>query len=157
MIKSTVSAKTSDIKRDWFLIDATDLVVGRLSSIIAFYLMGKHKAIYTPHIDCGDNIVVINAEKVKFTGNRKMIQQKYFRHTGFPGGIKEATAKTVLEGEHPERVILKGVERMLPKTKLGRQMIKKLQVYKGDMNPHSAQKLQTLNVAEMNVKNKRGA
>ncbi len=154
--KSTVSVKNPEVKRDWYVIDATGLVDGRLASVIAFYLMGKHKPIYTPHVDCGDYIVVINAEKVALTGARKPIQLKYFHHTEHPGGIKEVDAKTVLAGKHPERVIEKAVERMLPKTKLGRAMIGKLFVYAGANHKHSAQNPVVLDVAEMNSKNKRG-
>ncbi len=156
LTKSTVSIKNTEVKRDWFVIDATDLVDGRLASIIAFYLMGKHKPIYTPHVDCGDYVIVINAEKVALTGNRKLLQLKYFHHTGFPGGIKEINAKDTLSGKHPERVIQKAVERMLPKTKLGRQMIKKLFVYAGSEHKHMAQNPVNLDIAGMNSKNKRG-
>ncbi|MDR2934192.1 MAG: 50S ribosomal protein L13 [Rickettsiales bacterium] len=155
--KSTVSVKNPEVKRDWYLIDATDLVDGRLASVVAFYLMGKHKPIYTPHVDCGDYIVIINAEKVALTGARKPLQLKYFHHTMFPGGIKEIDAKSVLLGKHPERVIEKAVERMMPKTKLGREMIKKLFVYSGANHKHSAQNPIALDVAKMNSKNKRGA
>lgn len=157
LTKSTISIKKPEVKRDWFLIDATDLIDGRLASVIAFYLMGKHKPIYTPHVDCGDYIVVVNAEKVALTGMRKPLQLKYFHHTGFPGGIKEINAKDTLSGKHPERVIVKAVERMLPKTKLGRQMIKKLFVYAGNDHKHIAQNPIQLDVVKMNSKNKRGA
>lgn len=157
LTKSTISIKNAEVKRDWFVIDATDLVDGRLASVIAFYLMGKHKSIYTPHVDCGDYIIVINAEKIALTGGRKPLQLKYFHHTGFPGGIKEVSAKDTLSGKYPERVIIKAVERMLPKTKLGRQMMKKLFVYSGMEHKHSAQNPVKLDVAKMNSKNKRGA
>jgi large subunit ribosomal protein L13 len=154
--KSTVSAKPAEIEKKWLLIDAEGLVVGRLATIIANRLRGKHKAIYTPHVDCGDNVVVINADKVRFTGN-KLTDKVYYRHTGYPGGIKEAVAGKVLEGRFPERVLEKAVERMVPRGPLGRQQMKNLRVYAGPEHPHAAQNPEVLDVASMNRKNKVGA
>jgi large subunit ribosomal protein L13 len=155
-MKTTVSAKPADIEKKWLLIDADGLVVGRLASIIANRLRGKHKAIYTPHVDCGDNVIVINADKVRFTG-RKLTQKMYYRHTGYPGGIKEVRADKVLEGRFPERVLEKAVERMVPRGPLGRQQMRSLRIYKGAEHPHVAQSPEVLDVAGMNRKNKVGA
>ncbi len=155
-MKTTVSAKPADIEKKWILIDADGLVVGRLASIIANRLRGKHKAIYTPHVDCGDNVIVINADKVRFTG-RKLTQKMYYRHTGYPGGIKEVRADKVLEGRFPERVLEKAVERMVPRGPLGRQQMRNLRIYKGTEHPHVAQAPEVLDVAGMNRKNKVGA
>lgn len=152
----TFSAKPSDVEHQWFVVDADGLVLGRLASIVANRLRGKHKPYFTPHIDCGDNIVVINAEKVRLTGD-KLKQKTYYRHTGYPGGIKSITAAKVLESKHPERVILKAVERMIPKGPLGRQVMGKLRVYTGSEHPHEAQQPQVLDIASMNAKNKRSA
>lgn len=152
----TFSAKPSEIEHQWFVIDADGLVLGRLASIVATRLRGKHKPYFTPHLDCGDNIVVINAEKVRLTGD-KLKQKTYYRHTGYPGGIKSITAAKVLESKHPERVVLKAVERMIPKGPLGRQVMGKLRVYAGSEHPHEAQQPQVLDVASMNAKNKRSA
>ncbi len=152
----TYSAKPSDVDKKWFVIDADGVVLGRLASIIATRLRGKHKPTFTPHIDCGDNIVVINADKVKLTG-RKLADKKYYWHTGYPGGIKERTAGAVLAGKHPERVVIKAVERMISRNPLGRQQMRKLHVYAGSDHPHEAQKPETLDVAAMNPKNKRSA
>lgn len=148
----TFSAKPADIEKKWVVIDATGLVVGRLATIIATRLKGKHKAIYTPHVDCGDNIVVINADKVVLTG-RKRDDKVYYHHTGFPGGIKERTAKFILEGRFPERVVEKAVERMLARGPLGRKLMGNLRVYKGASHPHEAQQPETLDVASLNRKN----
>lgn len=152
----TYSAKPTDVDRKWFIVDAEDLVLGRLAVIVADRLRGKHKAMFTPHIDCGDNVVIINAEKVHLTGNKRA-DKVYYWHTGYPGGIKSRTAGAILDGEHPERVIMKAVQRMLPKTKLGRQQITKLKVYSGPNHPHEAQSPEMLDVAAMNSKNKRSA
>ena len=149
-------AKTADVEKKWLLIDAKGLVVGRLASLIALRLRGKHKVTFTPHIDCGDNIIVINADKVVFTG-RKREQKIYFHHTGYPGGIKERSAEFILDGRFPERVVEKAVERMLPRGPLGRQQLGNLRVYKGDKHPHEAQTPVTLDVAAMNSKNVRVA
>jgi len=150
------SAKPTEVEKKWFVIDAEGLVLGRLASVIAMRLRGKHKPIFTPHIDCGDNIIVINAEKVKLTG-RKLNDKKYYWHTGFPGGIKDRSAGQILSGAHPERVVMKAVERMLPKGILGRQQLKKLHVYAGTEHKHEAQQPEVLDVAAMNSKNKRSA
>lgn len=150
---TTVSAKPGEVSRDWFVIDADGLVLGRLASQIAMRLRGKHKPAYTPHVDCGDHIVVVNAEKVVLTGNAKADVKTYYRHTGYPGGVKGVTARKVLDGDHPERVIEKAVERMMPKTKLARAAIKKLHVYGGPDHTHAAQQPQPLDIASMNVKN----
>lgn len=150
---STISAKPGEVAREWVLIDADGLVLGRLASLIAMRLRGKHKAAYTPHVDCGDHIVVVNADKVAMTGNAKRDVKTYYRHTGYPGGIKGVTARQVLDGPFPERVIEKAVERMMPKTKLARAAMKKLHVYGGPEHKHDAQQPQPLDVASLNVKN----
>lgn len=152
----TYSAKPSEVEKKWFVIDAEDLVLGRMASQISMRLRGKHKAMYTPHIDCGDNIIVINAEKVKLTG-RKMTDKKFYWHTGHPGGIKERTMDQILGGQHPERVVIKAVERMISRSPLGRDQMKKLHVYAGAEHPHAAQNPEVLDVAAMNPKNKRSA
>ncbi len=150
----TYSAKPSDIERAWCVIDAEGLVLGRLAAVIASRLRGKHKPLFTPHIDCGDNIIVINAEKVRLTG-RKRADKVYYWHTGYPGGIKSTTAERILDGKHPERVLIKAVERMISRNPLGRAQMRKLHVYKGAEHPHRAQKPEVLDVAAMNPKNKR--
>lgn len=152
----TYSARPDDVEKKWFVIDAEDVVLGRLASQIALRLRGKHKTMYTPHIDCGDNIIVVNAEKVKLTG-RKAEQKTYYWHTGHPGGIKERKAGQVLDGKHPERVVQKAVERMISRNPLGRQQMRKLHVYAGAEHPHAAQNPEVLDVAGMNPKNKRSA
>jgi large subunit ribosomal protein L13 len=152
MFGKTYSAKAAEIDKKWVLIDAKGLVVGRLASIIADRLRGKHKPSYTPHIDDGDNIIVINADQVVLTG-RKLQKKVYYHHTGYPGGIKERTAKFILEGRFPERVVEKAVERMLPRGPLGRQQFGNLRVYKGAEHPHAAQQPVELNVGAMNSKN----
>ncbi len=156
MFGKTHSTKTADIEKKWVVIDATGLVVGRLASVIALRLRGKHKPTFTPHMDDGDNIVVVNADKVVFTG-RKKEQKVYFHHTGYPGGIKERTAKFILDGRFPERVVEKAVERMLPRGPLGRKQLGNLRVYKGAEHPHEAQAPVSLDVAGMNAKNARRA
>lgn len=156
MFGKTHSTKTADIEKKWVVIDATGLVVGRLASVIALRLRGKHKPTFTPHMDDGDNIVVVNADKVVFTG-RKKEQKVYFHHTGYPGGIKERTAKFILDGRFPERVVEKAVERMLPRGPLGRKQLGNLRVYKGADHPHEAQAPVSLDVAGMNAKNARRA
>ncbi|MFT0861796.1 50S ribosomal protein L13 [Ancylobacter sp. G4_0304] len=148
----TFSAKPADVVKKWVVIDASGLVVGRLATIIATRLKGKHKPTYTPHVDCGDNIVVINAEKVVLTG-AKRDDKVYYHHTGFPGGIKERTAKFILEGRFPERVVEKAVERMLARGPLGRKLMGNLRVYKGASHPHEAQQPEVLDVAALNRKN----
>jgi large subunit ribosomal protein L13 len=148
----TFSLKTADIQKKWIVIDAEGLVVGRLASIVAMRLRGKHKPTYTPHMDCGDNVVVINADKVKFTG-RKREQKVYYHHTGYIGGIKERSAKSILEGRFPERIVEKAVERMLPRGPLFRQILGNLRVYKGSEHPHTAQQPEMLDVGALNRKN----
>ena len=150
----TYSAKPSDIERAWCVIDAEGLVLGRLAAVIATRLRGKHKPLFTPHVDCGDNIIVINAEKVRLTG-RKRADKVYYWHTGYPGGIRSTTAERILNGKHPERVLIKAVERMISRNPLGRAQMRKLHVYKGTEHPHAAQKPEVLDVAAMNPKNKR--
>ena len=152
----TYSAKPSDVEKKWFVVDAEDVVLGRLASVIAIRLRGKHKPLYTPHIDCGDNIIVVNAGKVKLTG-RKIEHKTYYWHTGYPGGIKSRTAGAILSGKHPERVVAKAVERMISRNPLGRQQMRKLHVYAGAEHPHQAQNPEILDVAAMNPKNKRSA
>ncbi len=151
----TYSAKPADIEKKWVLIDAQDVVLGRLASVIATRLRGKHKPTFTPHMDCGDNVVVINAEKVRITG-RKKEQSTFFWHTGYPGGIKGRTWGKILEGSHPERVIENAVRRMISRNSvLGRSLMGNLRVYAGAEHPHEAQKPEVLDVAAMNPKNKR--
>jgi large subunit ribosomal protein L13 len=152
----TYAAKPADVDKKWVMIDAQGLVVGRLASIIALRLRGKHKPTYTPHVDCGDNVVVVNAEKVVLTG-RKLQQKVYRHHTGHIGGIKERSAKFIIEGRFPERIVEKAVERMLPRGPLGRVQLGNLRVYKGPENPHAAQSPEKLDVGAMNRKNKRSA
>ena len=150
----TFSARPSDIEKKWWLIDADGLVLGRLATIVAKYLRGKHKTTFTPHMDCGDNIVVINAEKVKLTGSKRTAKT-YYWHTGYPGGIKSRTADKILDGAPPERVIKKAVERMITRGPLGRKQMGNLRVYGGTEHPHEAQQPEALDIAAMNIKNKR--
>lgn len=153
-VMKTYSAKPTDIEKKWLLVDAEGLVLGRLAALIADRLRGKHKPTYTPHMDCGDHIVVVNAEKVALTGNKK--RNSVFRwYTGFPGGLKERSKGAILEGRHPERVIQKAVERMVPRGPLGRRIMGHLKVYKGPSHPHEAQQPLPLDIAAMNRKNKR--
>ncbi len=152
----TYSAKPSEVERGWYLIDADGVVLGRLASQVANRLRGKHKPIFTPHIDCGDNIIIVNAEKVALTGNKRA-DKIYYRHTGYPGGIKQNTAGQILEGKNPERVVIKAVERMISRNPLGRAQMRKLHVYCGPDHPHEAQKPEILDIAAMNPKNKRSA
>ena len=153
---TTYSAKPAEVEKKWVLIDGTGLVVGRLASLVALRLRGKHKPTYTPHVDCGDNVIVVNAEKVVLTG-RKVQQKVYRHHTGHIGGIKERTAKFILEGKFPQRVVEKAVERMLPRGPLGRRQLGNLRVYKGPDHPHAAQQPEPLDIAAMNRKNTRSA
>ena len=153
---STYSAKAADIEKKWVLIDAKGLVVGRLASIVALRLRGKHKPTYTPHVDDGDNVVIVNADKIVLTG-RKREQKVYRHHTGYIGGIKERTAKYILEGRFPERIVEKAVQRMLPHGPLGRKQFGNLRVYKGPDHPHAAQQPEPLDIAAMNRKNARSA
>jgi large subunit ribosomal protein L13 len=152
----TYSAKPSEVEKKWLLIDAEGLVLGRLASIIATRLRGKHKPMYTPHIDCGDNVIVINAEKVGLTG-KKLTDKIFYWHTGYPGGIKSRTAEKILGGNYPERMIMKAVQRMIPRGPLGREQFSNLRVYAGPEHPHAAQNPEVLDVASMNSKNVRSA
>ena len=151
---STYTAKPDDITKKWVLIDATDLVVGRLASLVALRLRGKHLPTYTPNMDMGDNVIVINAEKVKLTG-AKLDQRKFYWHTGHPGGIKERSQRELLNGRFPERVLENAVRRMIPSGPLGRQQMKNLRVYAGDKHPHEAQSPVVVDIASMNSKNVR--
>jgi large subunit ribosomal protein L13 len=138
----TYTARAEDIEREWFLVNAEGKTLGRLASEIAKVLRGKHKPIYTPHLDCGDYVIVVNAEKVRVTG-RKLDQKMYYRHTGYPGGIKSISLRNQLQ-KHPDRVLQAAVRGMLPKNRLGRKMLKKLKVYAGDSHPHQAQQPKVL-------------
>lgn len=152
----TYSMKASEIDKKWYVVDAEGLVLGRMAAIIANMLRGKHKPSYTPHMDCGDHVIVINAEKVALTGNKRD-GKIYYWHTGYPGGIKERTAGKILEGKHPERIVIKAVQRMLPRGSLGRQQLSNLKVCVGPDHPHAAQQPEVLDIASMNSKNKRSA
>ncbi len=154
-MKQTLSIKPSEVQKKWYLIDAEDLVLGRMASIVAKILRGKHKTSFTPHVDCGDYVVIINAEKVHLTG-KKLSDKVYYRHTGHPCGIKRITAGKVIEGAHPERVIIKAVERMITRNPLGRKQMTNLRVYAGETHPHVAQNPEVLDIASMNKKNVRG-
>ena len=151
---TTYSAKPAEVTKKWVLIDGEGLVVGRLASIVANRLRGKHLPTFTPHVDMGDNVIVINAEKVKFTG-RKRERREFFWHTGHPGGIKSRTMGQILDGRHPERVLIKAVERMVPRGPLGRQQMSNLRVYAGPAHPHAGSQPEVLDVAALNPKNKR--
>lgn len=151
---ATYSAKLSDIQRRWYVIDAEDVVLGRLAALVATRLRGKHKPMYTPHLDCGDHVIVINADKVRLTG-RKREQEMFYWHTGYPGGLKSRSMAQILDGRFPERVVTKAVERMVPRNPLGRQVMRKLKVYRGPDHPHAAQKPELLDLAQLNPKNKR--
>ena len=150
----TYSATPADIEKKWVVIDAQDLVLGRLAVIVADLLRGKHKTTFTPHMDCGDNVIVINADKVHLTG-RKRTDKRYHWHTGYVGGIKTRTPQEILEGKHPERVVLKAVQRMLPRGPLGRQQFSNLRVYSGAEHPHEAQQPEALDVRALSPKNSR--
>ena len=150
----TYSAKPSEIEKKWWIIDAEGLILGRLATIVAMYLRGKHKPTFTPHMDCGDNIIIVNAEKVRLTGSKRTAKT-YYWHTGYPGGIKSRTADKILDGVHPERVIQKAVQRMITRGPLGRVQMGNLKVYGGSEHPHEAQQPETLDVGAMNAKNKR--
>lgn len=155
MLKTTQTLKPSELDKRWVVIDADGLVLGRLASIIAQRLRGKHKPQFTPHMDCGDHVVVVNAEKVKLTG-KKLDQAVFYYHTGFPGGIKGRTARERLNSAHPERVIEKAVERMITRGPLQRKQMGHLHVYAGGAHPHDGQQPTSLDVGAMNTKNKRG-
>ena len=154
--KVTRSIKPAEVEKKWHLIDAEGLVVGRLAVIVANHLRGKHKPSFTPHVDCGDHVVVVNVDKVAFTGNKRD-EKTYYKHTGYAGGIKEVTADKVLDGRFPERVLEKAVERMIPRGPLGRQQMRNLRIFKGTEHPHGAQNPEVLDIASMNRKNKVGA
>lgn len=143
-----------DLKKKWVLIDADGVILGRLAASIALILRGKHRPTFTPSVDCGDNVIVINAEKVRMTG-KKADDKIFYYHTGYPGGIKERTRAKILAGQHPERVIQKAVERMMPRGPLGRRQMGNLKVYKGGEHPHAAQNPAALDFAARNPKNKR--
>ena len=149
----TFSAKPADIEKKWIIIDAEGVVLGRLASIVAMRLRGKHKPTFTPHMDMGDNVIIINAEKVQMTGNKR--QENFYWHTGHPGGIKDRTYGQILEGEHPERVVTLAVKRMLPGNRLSRQQMTNLRVYAGSEHPHEAQSPEVVDVKSMNSKNTR--
>ena len=148
----TYSQKPREVDRKWFIVDAEGLVLGRLATIVAMRLRGKHKPTFTPHVDCGDNIIVINAEKVGLTGNKRN-DKIYYWHTGHPGGIKSRTADKILDGQHPERVVIKAIERMISRNPLGRAQMRKLHVYAGTEHPHDAQKPEPLDIGGMSPKN----
>ncbi|MCR9086576.1 MAG: 50S ribosomal protein L13 [Rhodobacteraceae bacterium] len=150
----TYTATPADIEKKWIIIDAEGVVLGRLASIVAMRLRGKHKASFTPHMDMGDNVIVINAGKVQLTGNKRA-DKTYYRHTGYPGGIRSTTAGKILDGAHPERVVEKAVQRMLPGNKLSRKQFSNLRVYSGTEHPHEAQQPEVLDVKSMNKKNTR--
>jgi large subunit ribosomal protein L13 len=153
---TTFSAKPAEIEKKWVMIDAKGLIVGRLATIVARRLRGKHLPIFTPHVDCGDNVIIVNAEHVVFTG-KKREKKIYQRHTGHIGGIKERTAKSIFEGKFPQRILEKAVERMLPHGPLGRRQLGNLRVYAGPDHPHAAQNPEPLDIAAMSRKNTRGA
>ena len=155
-MKTTKPALPYEVEKKWIIVDADGLVVGRMASIIANILRGKHKPSFTPHVDCGDNVIIINADKVRFTGN-KLKDKVYYKHTGYAGGIKAITAAKVLEGKFPERVLEKAVERMIPRGPLGRQQMRNLRLFSGTEHPHAAQNPEVLDIASMNRKNKVGA
>ncbi|ASY43300.1 MAG: 50S ribosomal protein L13 [Sphingobium sp.] len=156
LMKTTKSATPATVEKKWVLIDAEGLVVGRLASTVANILRGKHKPSFTPHVDCGDNVIIINAGKVKFTG-KKLTDKVYYKHTGYAGGIKETTPAKILEGRFPERVLEKAIERMIPRGPLGRQQMRNLRVFGGAEHPHEAQNPEVLDFASRNRKNKVGA
>ncbi len=151
----TYSAKPADIEKKWVLIDAEGLVLGRLAALVATRLRGKHKPIFTPHMDCGDNVIIINADKIQLTG-KKLTDKKYYWHTGYPGGIKERSAQKMLESKTPDKVVRLAVQRMLPRGPLGYQQMSNLKVYCGTDHPHEAQQPEALDVASLNSKNRRG-
>jgi len=152
----TYSAKPADVEKTWYVVDAENVVLGRLAAKVASVLRGKHKPTFTPHVDCGDNVIVVNADKVKLTG-KKRSKKIYHWHTGYPGGIKDRTADEILAGRFPERVVTKAVERMIPKGPLGRRQVGNLRVYAGSDHPHHAQQPQQLDIGAMNSKNRRSA
>ncbi len=152
----TFSAKPADIDKKWLIVDAEGVVLGRLAAVVAGRLRGKHKATFTPHMDMGDNVIVVNAEKVQITG-RKLTQKRYYRHTGYPGGIRSLTAEQVLGSKFPQRMVEKAIERMMPGGPLSRKQLSNLRVYAGAEHPHEAQQPEALDVRAMNKKNTRSA
>ena len=152
----TYTAKPADIQKKWILIDAEGVVLGRLASLVAMRLRGKNKATFTPHMDMGDNVIIINAEKIQMTG-KKRTDKIYYWHTGHPGGIKQRTAGEILEGAHPERVLTKAIQRMLPGGPLSRQQMTNLRIYAGTEHGHEAQNPEVVDVKSMNSKNTRSA
>ncbi|SDF75803.1 LSU ribosomal protein L13P [Limimonas halophila] len=152
----TYSAKPADVEKTWYVVDAEDVVLGRLAAKVASVLRGKHKPTFTPHIDCGDNVIVVNADKVKLTG-KKRTNKIYYWHTGHPGGIKDRSADEILSGRYPERVVKKAIQRMIPKGPLGETQMRNLRVYAGPEHPHHAQQPEPLDVGAMNRKNRRSA
>ena len=152
----TFSAKPAEVTKKWVLIDAKGLVVGRLATHVAMRLRGKHLPTYTPHVDCGDNVIIVNAAHAVLTG-RKREQKVYYKHTGYVGHVKERTAREILEGRFPERVLEKAVERMIPRGPLGRQQMRNLRIFAGSEHPHEAQNPEVLDIAAMSRKNKVGA
>ena len=152
----TYVATPKDIEKNWFVVDAADLVLGRLASLVAMRVRGKHKPTYTPNMDCGDHVIVVNADKVHLTGNKRTAKT-YYWHTGYPGGIKSRVASDLLEGKFPERVIEKAVKRMLPGGPLSRKQMTNLRIYKGEAHPHEGQSPEVLNIREINEKNTRRA
>ncbi len=152
----TYMLKASEIKKEWLLIDAKDIVLGRLASQVALLLKGKHKPTFTPFLDCGDNVIIINAEKVALTGNKAQDSIFYY-HTGYPGGIKGRSKGEILASKTPEKVVQKAVERMIDRSPLGRQLMSNLRVYAGSEHPHEAQTPRVIDIAAMNSKNKRSA
>lgn len=152
----TYSATPSDIEKSWVLVDAEGIVLGRLASLIATRLRGKHKPSFTPHMDCGDNVIVVNAEKIQLTGNKRD-DKKFYWHTGYPGGIKDRSMRQILEGKHPERVVMNAVKRMMPGGPLTRRQLQGLRIYAGNEHPHEAQSPEVLDIAAMNKKNTRSA
>lgn len=152
----TYSARPAEIEKKWIVIDAEGIVLGRLASIVATRLRGKHKATYTPHMDMGDHVIVINADKVQLTGNKRQ-DKIYYWHTGYPGGIRNRTAGQILDGKHPERVVEKAIQRMMPGGPLSRAQLSNLRVYAGGEHPHEAQQPEVLDIASLNPKNTRSA
>ena len=152
----TYSAKPSEVEKKWHVVDADGVVLGRMAAEVAKIIRGKHKPMYTPNIDCGDHVIIINADKVALTG-RKRSDKIYYRHTGHPGGIKQTTPEEIFRGDHPERVVEKAVQRMLPRGVMGREQFRNLHVYAGPDHPHDAQKPEALDIAGRNPKNKRSA
>jgi large subunit ribosomal protein L13 len=153
---TTFSAKPAEIQKKWVMIDAAGLVVGRLATLVAMRLRGKHLPIYTPHVDCGDNVIIINAARAVLTGNKRE-KKIYYHHTGYIGGIKERTARSIFEGKFPQRVVEKAIERMLPRGPLARRQLGNLRVYPGPDHPHAAQNPEKIDIAAMNRKNARSA